>query len=378
MRPWEHPANIVFTEEDFAAVRDGSVITKVVVLERPDKAEPVATTCDSPFEITVPPNRDPMIEAQQRGRPLLVLHMGDGQASPQELASIGVPGTVLLPGECMLPPPRDPPSLPWMCWPAADPRAGLLSPAEEICFHDGGDEGLPVGQLPDRKLVGLDPSDTVAQYIDNCGIPKIAISNKVCLCVPRYLLVRNAISISSNVVSTAPGNTLAEMAPVKAKLETLALEYNQKTNTSAVSSRIKASALINLEQVQVVGQVEGVDVYATVESTGNITGTCLKEAAECANLVIFKWPDKCDVHLGEIVRFYLRYQNKGRQPITNVIVSDSLTGRLEYVPDSARSDRDALFTTTPNEAGSHVLRWEITGSLPGGQFGTMCFDAIVR
>ena len=102
------------------------------------------------------------------------------------------------------------------------------------------------------------------------------------------------------------------------------------------------------------------------------------EIAECKPLVICKWPDKCDLQLGDLVTFYLRYKNEGSHPITGVVVSDSLTARLEYVPNSARSDRDALFTTTPNEADSSVLRWEITGALPGGQTGTVCFQARVR
>ena len=207
MPPWDHPASIVFTEEDFATVRAGSVVTKVIVLERPETAVPIATTCATPFELTIPPNRDPMLEAEQHGRPLVLLQMGDNQFNPQELAAIGTPGTVLLPGDTMMPPPRDLPCLPAMCWPLVDPRSCLPAPENEICFHDGGDGGLPVGQLADGKLVGLDPADTVAQYIDSCGRPKIAVSNKVCLCVPRYILIRNAINPSSNTTSIFTGDT---------------------------------------------------------------------------------------------------------------------------------------------------------------------------
>ena len=145
IHPWDHPATIFFAEDDFAAVRSGTVVTKVVLLERPETAVPVATTLGMPYELTVPPNRDPLLEAQERGRPLVILHMGDSQFSPQELAASGVPGTVLLPGERMLPAPRDPPCLRAMCFPLVDPRSGLPAPENEICFHDGGDVGLPAG-----------------------------------------------------------------------------------------------------------------------------------------------------------------------------------------------------------------------------------------
>jgi uncharacterized repeat protein (TIGR01451 family) len=82
--------------------------------------------------------------------------------------------------------------------------------------------------------------------------------------------------------------------------------------------------------------------------------------------------------VGDIVTFSLRYSNMGGRPITDVAVTDSLSGRLEYVPGSAQSDRDAVFTMQENEVGSVVLRWEITGTLQPGQSGRLRFKARVR
>ncbi len=59
-------------------------------------------------------------------------------------------------------------------------------------------------------------------------------------------------------------------------------------------------------------------------------------------------------------------------------VSDSLSGRLEYVPGSAQADRDAVFTTEQNEAGSMILRWEISGRLAPDESGVLRFQAKVR
>ena len=67
-----------------------------------------------------------------------------------------------------------------------------------------------------------------------------------------------------------------------------------------------------------------------------------------------------------------------REPITNVAVTDSLSGRLEYVAGSAEADRDAVFTTQENEAGSLILRWEIGGRLLPGDSGTLRFQVRVR
>ena len=79
-----------------------------------------------------------------------------------------------------------------------------------------------------------------------------------------------------------------------------------------------------------------------------------------------------------MVTFFLKFSNIGGKPITDVAVSDSLTGRLEYIPGSAKSDREAVFVTQDNDAGSLILRWEIRDALPPGQKGIVTFQARVR
>jgi hypothetical protein len=64
--------------------------------------------------------------------------------------------------------------------------------------------------------------------------------------------------------------------------------------------------------------------------------------------------------------------------VSELVLSDSLSGRLEYVAGSAQSDRPANVTTEPNEAGSVVVRFEIPGPVPPGQTGTVKFQARVR
>ena len=64
--------------------------------------------------------------------------------------------------------------------------------------------------------------------------------------------------------------------------------------------------------------------------------------------------------------------------MTDVVVSDSLTTRFEYVAGSQQTDRVAGFTVQANEAGSSVLRWEFPGALPGGGSGTISFQVRVR
>ena len=95
-------------------------------------------------------------------------------------------------------------------------------------------------------------------------------------------------------------------------------------------------------------------------------------------LVLTKWSDKDSAEIGDEVTFTLRYSNPGGLPITDVVVSDSLTGRLEYVPGSAQTSHNAVFTTQPNESGSLILHWQINGALQPGETGVVRFKVRVR
>jgi uncharacterized repeat protein (TIGR01451 family) len=81
---------------------------------------------------------------------------------------------------------------------------------------------------------------------------------------------------------------------------------------------------------------------------------------------------------GEEVEFTLRFDNVGDQTIGNVTVVDSLTTRLQYVPNSAQCSLAANFLTQENEAESAVLRWEIKDPLKVGQGGVIRFKCRVR
>jgi uncharacterized repeat protein (TIGR01451 family) len=94
--------------------------------------------------------------------------------------------------------------------------------------------------------------------------------------------------------------------------------------------------------------------------------------------VLVKCADRTSAQPGDVVTFFLRYSNHGSKPIADVAVTDSLSPRLEYVPGSAQSDRPGVFTTQVNEAGSLILRWEISGTLQPGQCGALRFQARVR
>ena len=290
---------------------------------------------------------------------------------------MGVPGTILFPGEQVLPPPAAPPCLPVACWPAYDPVLGPRC-LEGECFHDGGDVGLPAGIGPDRQLHGLDPSDTVAEYTNSKGQRRIAISNRVCLCAPRFAVLRVEVAPSGfhTVANLGAAENLLARVVLRERLK--GIEYLQVAAPEAMLAPKKPS------EAEVVEGVVRIDQFQEIiEARGRVgeievVGVCLPCPPPGKPLVLCKWADKHSARIGEIVTFYLKYTNQGGQPITGVVVSDSLTGRLEYVPGTALADRAAVFTTQENEAGSLILRWEIAGSLPPVQRGMLRFQARVR
>ena len=81
---------------------------------------------------------------------------------------------------------------------------------------------------------------------------------------------------------------------------------------------------------------------------------------------------------GDEVSFTIRFDNVGDQTIGSVQIIDSLTTRLEYVPNSAQCSLKARFTTQPNEGESLIVRCVLDDPLPAGKGGVFRFRCIVR
>ena len=84
------------------------------------------------------------------------------------------------------------------------------------------------------------------------------------------------------------------------------------------------------------------------------------------------------VKVGDVVTITIRYSNYTKWPVSEVVVSDNLSARFEYVPGSSESDRPANATTEVNENGSSVVRFDIPGVLQPGQGGVVKFKVRVR
>jgi uncharacterized repeat protein (TIGR01451 family) len=440
-RAADYPASIIFNPDDIVQAQRGALVTKVIYLEAPENAFAVASHPDQPLETELRPTLDPLAEARMLGRPMVIVRLGGRRFTPDELVREAIGGTELLPGDRVLPLPQTPPYVPWACFPVFDPYLGPRPPTEE-CLQDGGDIGVPAGIGPDGRLGGVDPSDSVAEYRDSQGRRHVARSNRVCLCVPRYAVLRTITPPVGYETLTGPGGTqtVQERVLVKGRVPSLQALQNERlagvrgrerpgvnVGQEGVARLLRLEVLRGVEMVigpavvlgtrevrqltgeqrtrltrqlelarqlsvpystqavagvsgpAVLGRVEGVTTIATIQETRDVT-VCCNDVPQPPEkpLVLFKWADAQAAHVGDVVTFSLKYSNQGGRPITDVAVVDSLTTRLEYVPGSAKSDRDAVFTMQENEAGSLILRWEITGRLLPGQSGVVRFQARVR
>jgi uncharacterized repeat protein (TIGR01451 family) len=376
----DFPAVLNFTNEDFSAAAAGVMTTKVIVLEDPERAMPLASRADRPLQIDVPPRRNPVEEAWLHGKPLVILKMGQRLFSREELASAGIAGTVFLPGDSTLAGPALPAHVPWRCWPLLDPRMGPHNPGAFQALHDGGDVGLPAGIGPDGKLRGLDPSDTVAEYTDSQGQRRLAVSNRIGLCIPRFLIVKSEAALAEQTVLVSTGSAHVTHGRSLMRAETPPLAKVQNQHLAGTEGRQRLSANEFTSGTAVIGKIDGLTIMASIQDTGTMTGSIAPHRMSPVDgpLVIIKFPDRCGGAIGDEINFTLRFRNTGGRPITGVVVSDSLTTRFRYVLGSARTDREAVFTTRPNDAGSSLLRWQFPGVLQPGEMGTITFKVTVQ
>jgi uncharacterized repeat protein (TIGR01451 family) len=376
----DFPATLEFTEEDFARAEVGALLRKVIVLEHQERAEPLPTKAEEPLVIRVPRSRDPIAEALERGQPLVLMQMGPLELTREELAFTGIGGTVLLPGEKVLPPPRYFPTGPWTCFRVIDPNAEPVDPRPYICIPDGGDSGLPVGFGPDGKLRGVDPSDTVAEYVDSKGRRRLVVSNRVCLCIPRFIITRGEIQPIIEIATFAPGRATRTNSPDIVNAQQIVIAQSQRFGLEAIGERVRPSGTMNEYGTSVAGRIRGTRVESSLKTVQTVNGACLRPEEPAADLPlhIIKWPDKAGAMIGDIVTFTLRFTNRGGQPITDVVVVDSLAPRFEYVRGTSKTDREAAFTIQPNEAGSSILRWQFSGTLQPHESGTVTFQVRVR
>lgn len=374
-----YPAPVTLTDNDIRRALAGALVTKVIYLEHPERAAPTAAKPGEALESELPANRDVLDESRALGRPVAVLRLGERTYTAEELAAESIPGTIQLPGETGLARAARPPYLPWACVRVYDPILGRRHPEEE-CLHDGGDVGRPIGIGPDGRLGGLDPTDSVAEYTDSTGRRAVAKSNRVCICVPRFAVLRNETPIAEYGTALRVDRTAALLGRAVLQACLPSGQTQQVDSLAGMQGRLRASGTQTALSLSELGNATTTTVVGRTDNVNVIGAICVKPEQPRPDkpLILCKSASASAAQVGDVITFYLKYSNCGGQPISNVAVNDSLTGRLEYIPGTAKSDRDAVFTTQPNEAGSVILRWEVSGELQPGTSGLLSFQARVR
>jgi uncharacterized repeat protein (TIGR01451 family) len=456
----DFPAPVVITENDIAQAVTGTFVTKVITLEDPNVSGGVPQVPGQPTEWEIAPKQDAIQYARDLGRPLLIVRLGAREPDREQRAQLRA-GCILYPGELALAPlPASPsptyagypgypyPLPPSLAFGPRSMRAPLPSKSYreeggEECLRDGGDRGTKVYLDQTGDLRGLDPSDTVATFKDSTGRRKIVPSNEVCVCVPRFIAVRQAIPLVVHDSTLAPfrmdgRDERVQLDKAEGTKKTRQLDYTPMMRgrdhlnaNVVVTPQIRLTDIVELKAIHVdLGQFEyvgtdklrllteeqktrlkrqmdlaihftrqqlvrgimtpiGTKAIGRVDNLGQVTGTlevrdvtclCTQEQPAIPEqpLHICKWASAEGAQIGDVITFTIRYSNLGGKPIKDIAISDNLTGRLEYIPGSAKSDRESVFVTQDNDAGSLILRWEIRDPLPPGQKGIVTFQARVR
>lgn len=381
MKYMDYPIPLTFSQSDIDKALRGAVVTKVIYLEDPEKALPAEVGRDTPVEMPDATESAAVKAALAGGRLMAIVRFGNRKPTADELRASAVEGTILLPGEKYLKAPVAPPQLPILLQPMYDPLLGPKGPKEE-CLVNGDDKVDPLGIGPGGALGGLNPTDVGVEYTLN-GKRKVTTSNVVCICSPRFMVRRaellpigfdQKLAVAAHVGAQGTGFVRDRHAP--------AIDIGTERPTAVTGGvrpgsyvgKVGTAFFIGSERPFVVGQVSGVKVTGVVVEPEQLTAY----GALCPLTVTKSVDPSGPKEPGEIVTITIKYSNTGNKPVDDVVISDSLSARLGYVEGSAQSDRPANFTTSENDVGSVVVRWELPGTLLPGQTGTVKFKAKVR
>jgi uncharacterized repeat protein (TIGR01451 family) len=299
------------------------------------------------------------------------------------------------------------------------------------CLPDGGDLIPYVHFNAYDQITGLGASETVAQFSRPGERPRVVPSNQVCLYAPRFGLVRSASVSIAGLYLEGPGTVDHRVR--RAAMESRTSASSRIRNDRSRLLRLRESPITvamreppaALDELRVIAAITTRDYFeiltgrtgpntleqsdeariamsieaaktwqldqfpaytALTQSGAQISGTAVTGEIQQVKppilrpgeLVLRKMVTPHAAKAGDIVEFVIDYTNVGQTTLESISIIDSLTARLEYVPNSAQTDRRAVFSAAPNDVGSQELRWDISDPLPGGEHGVVWFQAKVR
>lgn len=302
-------------------------------------------------------------------------------------------------------------------------------PSDEYIF-DGGDRLIQATVARDWTVRGLDNEDTIVHYDTRDGKTIVKPSNCVPIYAPRFAAVRKVygielhegrehiagvekpIRINSQDTSLLATTAIQPQQPILQHGIKTSVRLRERLRGVGVEAAllprgvesgflphedfllIKRGEYDLSEKARLTSRIQAAyqwakdqSVQVTIEGQLAHEGKGNNKAAETLMyelppgkpcLRIVKVASKSEAQVGDTIDFTIRFDNMGDQKIGNVTIIDSLTTRLEYVPDSAQCTQKANFATVENEAESLVLRWEIQEPMRVGEGGIIRFKCKVR
>lgn len=317
------------------------------------------------------------------------------------------------------------------CGPAL-PVASQPWDQQEYIF-DGGDREPAVVVISDGSVAGLQVEDTVMHYETEDGRLLVDPSCRTKIYAPRFAAVRKVTNVSTNgmAIAAIPASQPAGPVSINDKTPSQSLMLGQQIKREdgvklmeevrdrnrgvpaeglipfvAINDSQRAmedvdfihSGIIREDQWWKVARgaeaalqwdgIDGVHIFI-----GDDEALQVKDSQKPEELYVYKLKEArvriCKVasdtlaNPGDEITFTIRFDNSGDQPIKNIVILDSLSPRLEYIEASQTSSvvnvvDAANFSTTPNEVGSSVLRWELKSELKPGEGGWIRFRCKVR
>ncbi|MFG0260885.1 MAG: DUF11 domain-containing protein [Novipirellula sp. JB048] len=298
---------------------------------------------------------------------------------------------------------------------------------EFLC--NGGDHPPHVAVRQDETLAGLDPEDTVVHYTTEAGDIEINSSNRVCVYAPRFASVRKITGAVAGGRTVGLAGVQHDVGLNRIHDETPGLVINDTTAIAHADVARRIDAMrdrnrgVRVEGVlqpeiaeDVLAALAGLSVLEMQQLQENqlaivqasalaAQAWSIEESIEVAiedmqpptlsrdlrveeirvydfpaagRLQVSKFADRQHAQPGERVTFAIRIENVGDSAVGRVTLTDNLTTRLEYVPESQTCSGGAEFTSDRNEAESLTLQWRLTDELKVGESVTIRFQCKVR
>ncbi len=428
-RPWRWPRLLVIATAAVILASCRSITQPLVLPLAAVTVAPVVAPVEAPEPTPAPPR---MVEPAKPSRPAghavspaVVLAGCEQSCGPlprhlPRLAAGGTPGC----GTCGT---NACPQA--VCMPIAAP-VPMVGPCL-VC--DGGDARAPAMPVARFGLKNLTSGDTVARYRadddgpDACDV-HVTASNCACVYAPRFGSVREVTRPHEEAQPIGPRGlaldtsteakidlqpvcrstqALAPEAARKAlpgvaleeRLGPLAVDQGNPVHESdgllAPAEDVLDDQLERTELVQTPRMMVGFDVplawtsaqaamvmvgrqQAEVVAADRGTATLRLESPGRAELTLCKRAGSDTARVGEELDFMIYLYNSGDRALTDIVLVDTLPGRLEFVPGSAAANQPSEFVTDTGDDGSVVLKWQFQHTFKPGQGGFVRFRTIVR